>query len=147
MNVSSSDNWLIDHTSISVRDINRSVEFYQALLAPLRITILMRIDRHFAVTDDTATDLGGVAFGIDYPVFWIDVFHRPDGYQHIAFRATDREQVIRSYQAGLAAGGSDNGGPGDRGGPDGPVGYPPGYYAAFLLDPDGNNIEVLCRES
>ncbi|MBV8237484.1 MAG: VOC family protein [Sphingomonas sp.] len=134
-------NWLIDHTGIGVSDIHRSADFYEAVLAPLGASAIMRISRTFGPAGKGDDDLGGVAFGIDYPMFWIDVFHPHGVKQHHAFRATSRAQVDAFHKAGLAAGGVDNGRPGLRTG-----GYPPGYYAAFLLDPDGNNVEALFRQ-
>ncbi len=134
-------NWLIDHTGIGVADITRSAVFYEAVLEPLGVSVVMRIslERELVVNDDSA--LGGIAFGVDYPVFWIDLFHPHSVRQHTAFRATSREQVDAFYRAGLAAGGTDNGAPGLR------DEYAPGYYAAFLLDPDGNNTEAVFREA
>lgn len=134
-------NWLIDHGGVGVADIDRAAAFYAAALGPLGIRVVDRITRGFARADEHAADLGGVAFGVDYPVFWLDIFHPAGTRQHVAFRATGREQVNAFHAAGLAAGGTDNGAPGLRGG-----GYPPGYYAAFLLDPEGNNIEAVVRE-
>ena len=134
-------NWLIDHTGIGVPDIHRSARFYEAALRPLGMRILMRISRGFELTAEEGPDLGGVAYGVDYPGFWIDVFHPHGAKQHIAFRARDRQQVDAFHEAALLVGGIDNGRPGSRSG-----GYPPGYYAAFVLDPDGNNIEAVCRE-
>jgi len=134
-------NWLIDHTGIGVSDVRRSVAFYRSALESLGIKPVMCISRSFGPSGIDDADLGGVGFGIDYPVFWIDVFHPVDARQHIAFRATSREQVIEFHGKALAAGGSDNGSPGLRS-----VGYPVGYFAAFVLDPDGNNIEVVFRE-
>ena len=99
----------------------------------------MRITRDFQRTDEDGPDLGGVAFGIDHPTYWIDVFHPHSVRQHTAFRAASRAQVEAFHAAALAAGGTDNGGPGLRA-------YTPGYYAAFVLDPDGNNIEAVIRE-
>jgi catechol 2,3-dioxygenase-like lactoylglutathione lyase family enzyme len=133
-------NWLIDHTGIGVSDIHRSARFYEAALRPLGMTVTMRISRNFELLSESSADLGGVAYGIDFPVFWIDVFHPHGVKQHTAFRAQSREQVEAFHQAALAAGGTDNGPPGLRTG-----GYPPGYYAAFVVDPDGNNIEVVYR--
>jgi catechol 2,3-dioxygenase-like lactoylglutathione lyase family enzyme len=135
------DNWIIDHTGVGVSDIHRSVAFYEAALRPLGIKILARItrDRTPAAADDA--DLGGVAFGVEYPVFWLDIFHPHGAKQHTAFRAGSPDQVDAFHRAGMAAGGTNNGDPGLRFG-----GYPPGYYAAFLIDPDGNNIEAVCRE-
>ena len=134
-------NWLIDHTGVGVSDIHRSAQFYEAALRPLGIKIVMRICRDFTPADDTSMNLGGVAYGVDYPAFWIDIFHPHRIKQHTAFRAQSRQQVDAFHQAALLAGGTDNGQPDLRAG-----GYPPGYYAAFVLDPDGNNIEVVFRE-
>nr|WP_210494321.1 VOC family protein [Microvirga antarctica] len=131
---------MLDHTGIGVSDIERSARFYARVLEPLGVGIIMRISRSFAPTFEGDPDLGGVAFGIDYPMFWIDLFHPHGVRQHTAFRATSRAQVEAFHHAGLAAGATDNGGPGLR------PGYAPGYYAAFLLDPDGNNIEAVLRE-
>jgi catechol 2,3-dioxygenase-like lactoylglutathione lyase family enzyme len=134
-------NWLIDHTGIGVSDIHRAARFYEAALRPLAMTVLMRINRGFKPLEAETADLGGVAFGIDYPVFWIDVFHLHGVRQHTAFRAQSRQQVNAFHRAAMLVGGTDNGPPGPRAG-----GYPPGYYAAFVHDPEGNNIEVVFRE-
>jgi catechol 2,3-dioxygenase-like lactoylglutathione lyase family enzyme len=133
-------NWLIDHTGIGVSDIHRSANFYDTALRPLAIRAVMCITRDFRPTDVEASDLGGVGYGIDYPIFWIDVFHPHRMRQHMAFRATNRQQVDAFHAAALRASGTDNGAPGFRTG-----GYPPGYYAAFVLDPDGNNVEAVFR--
>ena len=103
--------------------------------------MIRRLTRGFETTEYEIADLGEVACGIDYPIFWIDVFHPHGVKQHNAFRARTREQVDSFYEAALLADGVDNGGPGLR-----TVGYPPGYYAAFVLDPDDNNSEVVVRE-
>jgi catechol 2,3-dioxygenase-like lactoylglutathione lyase family enzyme len=134
-------NWLIDHTGIGVSDIHRSARFYEAALRALNVKIVMRMSRGFEPVEGDSSDLGGVAYGIDYPTFWIDVFHPHGVKQHTAFRAQSRQQVDAFHQAALLAGGTDNGQPGLRSG-----GYPAGYYAAFVLDPDGNNIEAVFRE-
>ena len=130
-------NWLIDHTGIGVSDIHRSHTFYEAALRALRIRVVKYITRDFKPTDADGPDLGGVAFGIDYPIFWIDVFHPHGVKQHTAFRARSRQQVDAFHEAALVAGGIDNGKPGLRWG---------SYYAAFVLDPDGNNIEAVFRD-
>ncbi len=75
-------------------------------------------------------------------MFWIDIFHPHGTRVHTCFRAYTRAEVDSFHAAGIAAGGGDHGPPGLRGG-----GYPTGCYAAFVLDPDGNNIEVVCREA
>jgi catechol 2,3-dioxygenase-like lactoylglutathione lyase family enzyme len=88
------------------------------------------------------SELGGVGYGAAFPIFWIDVFHAHGAKQHTALRARSREEVRAFHSAAVSAAGLDNGGPGLR-----IRGYPPGYYAAFILDPDGNNIEAVFRES
>lgn len=133
--------WRIDHCGLGVADIHGSARFYDAALAPLGLTAVARITRGFAPAEADAADLGGVGYGVDYPLFWIDLFHPAGTRQHIGFRALDRGEVDAFHAAALASGGTDNGGPGLRGG-----GYPPGYYAAFVLDPEGNNIEAVVRE-
>jgi len=92
-------------------------QFYRAVLDALGVES-NESDAHFNA-DELWIDIGGPATHI-----------------HLAFQAADREMVRRFYEAGLAAGGRDNGGPGERD-------YHPGYYAAFLWDPDGNNIEAV----
>lgn len=133
-------NWLIDHTGIGVSDILKSARFYEAALRPLGVHALMRVTRDFKLADDEGPDLGGVGYGVDYPVFWIDVFHPHGAKQHVAFRAASQRQVDEFHVAGIRAGGRDNGPPGLRTGGD-----PPGYYAAFVFDPDGANVEAVFR--
>jgi catechol 2,3-dioxygenase-like lactoylglutathione lyase family enzyme len=79
----------------------------------------------------------GVGYGVDYPVFWIDRFHPHGVKQHTAFAARNRAEVDAFHAAAIKAGGIDNGPPGLR---NTAAGYPPGYYATFVLDPDGNNM-------
>ena len=108
---------LIDHVHLRARDLPASLRFYEALLDVVGIPV--------SITDDhlSADEL------------WID--HGEEGsHVHLAFQAVDQDMVKAGYEAGLAAGGRDNGAPGERD-------YHPGYYAAFLLDPDGNNIELV----
>ena len=116
---------LIDHIGLVVRDLAASKAFYGAVFGALRIPI----------------------GGSDEHNFWADELFigSPDsdevegeltGRHHIAFQAQDRAMVDAFYQAALAHGGRDNGPPGERA-------YHPGYYAAFVLDPDGNNIEAV----
>ncbi|MGF7148383.1 catechol 2,3-dioxygenase-like lactoylglutathione lyase family enzyme [Sphingomonas zeicaulis] len=135
------DDWRIDHSGIGVADIGQSIAFYDAALATLGMRPLMRItpQRMPAIEDGAA--IGGVGYGNTYPIFWIDIFHPHATRQHTAFRAVSRSEVDDFHAAAIAAGGTDNGPPGLREG-----GYPPGYYAAFVLDPDGNNIEAVFRE-
>lgn len=117
---------MFDHIGIGVADIDASVRFYETALAPLRLTLTSR--------DESSAGFGrGATTGL-----WI---YRQSGPAkakvHIAFAAPDRETVARFHAAGMKAGGRDNGEPGLR------SEYSPSYYAAFLLDPDGNNIEAV----
>jgi len=116
---------LIDHIQLVVSDLARTRRFYSAVFEVLKIPI------------------GGEGPGF----FWADELFISDqkspasagsltGRAHFAFQAPDRATVERVYKAGLAAGGTDNGAPGERP-------YHPGYFAAFLLDPDGNNVEAV----
>lgn len=134
-------NWLIDHASIGVSDIARSTRFYEAALRPLGIEVLACVGAEMHTVDRESPEISGVAFGVDYPVFWIDRLHPSGVARHTAFRAVRREQVDAFHREGLSAGGRNNGAPGLR-----IERHPPGYYAAFLLDPDGHNVEAVCRE-
>ncbi|HEY2404669.1 MAG TPA: VOC family protein [Polyangiaceae bacterium] len=134
------DDWRIDHTGIGVSDIMRSGRFYEASLGALGLQPCVRITTTGSVATD-GDDIGGVGYGATFPIFWIDIFHPPGARQHIAFRGRSREEVDAFHAAATATGGQDNGPPGPRGG-----GYPRGYYAAFVIDPDGNNIEAVFRE-
>jgi catechol 2,3-dioxygenase-like lactoylglutathione lyase family enzyme len=123
---------MIDHTGIGVADVARSAAFYDAALGALGLGRVVELPEH-----DGAD---GVGYGLEYPVFWIDRFHPHTVKQHTAFSARSRVAVDAFHAAAVQAGGTDNGPPGLREG-----GYPPGYYAAFVLDPDGNNIEAVFR--
>jgi catechol 2,3-dioxygenase-like lactoylglutathione lyase family enzyme len=125
---------MIDHTGIGVADVARSAAFYDAVLGALGLRRVMQLPE--------GTGADGVGYGVDYPVFWIDRFHPHGVKQHTAFTAKNRAQVDAFHAAALNAGGTDNGPPGLRDN----QGYPPGYYAAFVLDPDGNNMEAVFRE-
>ncbi|HEY4772859.1 MAG TPA: VOC family protein [Steroidobacteraceae bacterium] len=126
---------MLDHLGITVLDFDRSVAFYKKALAPLSIV---------AIKELTAADTGAdahVGFGCDgKPFFWIGDGAQPRGTIHIAFRAANRSAVEAFYRAALAAGGRDNGPPGPR------KHYHPNYFGAFVLDPDGNNVEAVCHK-
>ncbi len=117
---------MIDHIGVKVSDMKRSKAFYTAAFAPLGFGIVMDIPQ-------------GAGFG-DHgkPSFWIDEGAPVNGL-HIAFQARDRAAVDAFYRAAMAAGGRDNGPPGIR------AHYHPSYYGAFVLDPDGYNIEAVCH--
>ena len=125
---------MIDHTGIGVADVARSSAFYDAALGALGLRRVMQLPEN-----DGADAVG---YGVDYPVFWIDRFHPHSVKQHTAFVARTPAEVDAFYAAALKQGGTDNGPPGLRGTAQG---YPPGYYAAFVLDPDGNNMEAVFR--
>ena len=124
---------MLDHVGFAVSDAERSRRFYEQALAPLGITLIM------SVTPDQ-TESGGTAhgFGSDgKPYFWVGDNERTGEGTHVAFTAKSRAEVDAFYEAALAAGGRDNGAPGIR------PHYHPDYYGAFVLDPDGINIEAV----
>jgi catechol 2,3-dioxygenase-like lactoylglutathione lyase family enzyme len=120
---------VIDHANLSVADYPRSKVFYAAALAPLGYAL--RAER------GAPPDCAG--FGADYPAFWIAAGGRHQPALHLAFRAANRAGVDAFYQAAIHAGGRDNGPPGLR------PHYHANYYAAFVFDPDGHNIEAVCH--
>jgi catechol 2,3-dioxygenase-like lactoylglutathione lyase family enzyme len=126
---------MLDHVGLEVSDYPGSKAFYEAALAPLGISLLLEFAES-AAGFGSETEIG------PKPYFWIQSRGRPvvTG-AHIAFAAPDRDGVDAFHAAALAAGGSDNGAPGPR-----PI-YHPHYYGAFVLDPDGNNIEAVCHRA
>lgn len=127
---------MIDHTGILVSDFAKSKAFYLQALAPIGYTLLLELPA--AVTGHT--DVAG--FGeAPKPDFWISRGAANKPPIHMAFRAASRAMVDAFYQAAMAAGGVDNGAPGLR------PHYHPNYYGAFVLDPDGHNIEAVCHEA
>ena len=116
---------LIDHLQLVVPDLARSKRFYLAVLEALGVPLGGEGPGFFWADDLFVSDLTSPASA-----------GASTGRTHLAFQAADRQAVERFYRAGLAAGGQDHGAPGERP-------YHPGYYAAFLLDPDGNNIEAV----
>jgi catechol 2,3-dioxygenase-like lactoylglutathione lyase family enzyme len=125
---------VIDHVGFAVSDIEVSKRFYAAALAPLGVELLM------TVTPDM-TEAGGTALGFGRdgkPFFWVGDNERVGEGSHVAFGVASRSEVDAFHAAALAAGGRDNGAPGLR------PHYGPDYYAAFVLDPDGTNIEAVC---
>jgi catechol 2,3-dioxygenase-like lactoylglutathione lyase family enzyme len=120
----------VSHVSVGVTDVSRAGVFYDAVMAVLGAR---RIMEHGV----------GIGYGRAFPEFWAAQPH--DGKRaaagngaHICFNAPDPASVVAFHEAGLAAGGLDDGRPGPR--PE----YAPGYYAAFLRDPDGNKVEAMC---
>ncbi|RNF32833.1 VOC family protein [Paracoccus methylarcula] len=124
---------MIDHIGFPVSDLSASSAFYERALAPLGISLLMEVTEE--MTGGHGAHLG---FGRDNkPFFWIGTGRPAVSAAHVAFAASDRAVVDAFHKAALDAGGRDNGAPGLR-----PI-YHPGYYGAFVLDPDGNNIETV----
>ena len=118
----------LDHVGLDVSDYETSKAFYVSALAPLGMSLMM----------EPVPQVGG--FGDDFPLFWIGARKRgSDSGVHVAFAVEDRDTVDAFHAAALAAGGRDNGGPGVR------EIYHPSYYGAFVLDPDGNNVEAVCH--
>jgi catechol 2,3-dioxygenase-like lactoylglutathione lyase family enzyme len=115
----------IDHVTIGTSDVDASRAFYERALAPLGISVVAELPH-------------GVGFGSERrPWFFVTSREALRGSLHIAFRAPDRDAVDAFHREALAAGGADNGAPGIR------EQYHPTYYAAFVLDPDGHNIEAV----
>ena len=126
---------MIDHTGIGVANVARAAAFYDAALGALGLRRVVQMP------ENSGSD--GVGYGKAFPVFWIDRFHPHGVKQHTAFVASNRAEVDAFHAAALKAGGIDNGPPGLR---DTAAGYPKGYYAAFVIDPEGNNMEAVFRE-
>ena len=118
---------MYDHIGLRVKDLSASVRFYEAALAALGY-------------EQTSGDASSAGFGSEGSTgLWLA--RAPGAGErgaHLAFRAVDRASVERFYKKGIAAGGRDNGAPGLR------ADYAPTYFAAFLVDPDGNNVEAVC---
>jgi catechol 2,3-dioxygenase-like lactoylglutathione lyase family enzyme len=126
---------MLDHVGFAVADAERSKRFYSAALAPLGIELIKSVT-------PGQTEAGGTAhgFGSDgKPYFWVGDNERVGEGTHVAFAAATRAVVDAFYEAALAAGGRDNGGPGLR------PHYHPNYYGAFVFDPDGINVEAVCH--
>ena len=125
---------MIDHTGLNVSDPGKSRQFYDRALAPLGYAVLKEIPTQFT---------GGLVvlgYGVaPKPDFWVAQGTPSEPRLHIAFRADNRKVVDEFYRAAIAAGGRDNGPPGPR------PHYHEHYYGAFVLNPDGHNIEAVCH--
>ncbi|MGE0029364.1 MAG: VOC family protein [Thermoleophilia bacterium] len=120
---------MLDHVILNVTDIAAARAFYDAALAPLGLGVVMEFGP-------------GAGYGVaGKPGFWVSERDAPSAPVHVAFAAEDRAAVDAFHAAALGAGGRDNGAPGLR------PHYHPAYYAAFVLDPDGNNIEAVTHRA
>jgi catechol 2,3-dioxygenase-like lactoylglutathione lyase family enzyme len=124
---------MLDHIGFPVGDYARARAFYDAVMPAIGAQRMMEV---------TAEMTGGAAhagYGVDKPDFWISSGGAMTGVLHVAFQAKDRAMVRAFYDAAMAAGAKDNGAPGLR------PHYHENYYGAFVLDPDGHNIEAVCH--
>jgi catechol 2,3-dioxygenase-like lactoylglutathione lyase family enzyme len=125
----------IDHITLSVADLGRAKGFYSAALGPLGIALIAE------VSAEASGDVAFAGYGLGRKgTLWLAARGKQTPPTHVCFRAKTRAAVRNFYEAALTAGGVDNGPPGPR------TEYHDAYYAAFVLDPDGNNIEALCLE-
>lgn len=117
---------MLDHIGLRTTQFDNLMAFYKATLAPLGYAVMTEYP-------------GAAGLGRTYPDFWIGADDKGGSNIHLAFKTDDRKAVDAFYAAALANGGKDNGAPGLRD-------YTPTYYAAFVIDPDGNNLEVVCND-
>jgi catechol 2,3-dioxygenase-like lactoylglutathione lyase family enzyme len=119
---------MLDHVSLNVSNAAKAKTFYTKALAPLGYSLIKEYEGGFGIAQNGESSVWTVEAKIEEPA-------------HLGFRVQDRKQVDAFYKAALAAGGKDNGKPGVR------EKYAPDYYAAYVLDPDGNNVEAVCHGS
>jgi catechol 2,3-dioxygenase-like lactoylglutathione lyase family enzyme len=119
----------VAHVAVNVGDWDRAKRFYEGILAPFGYRVVYEEQGALAYF----ADAGGLDFGIGR--------RDPVGGAHVAFECDDRDAVDRFHENGLVSGGRDNGPPGLR------PQYDANYYAAYVLDPDGNNIEAVCHRA
>jgi catechol 2,3-dioxygenase-like lactoylglutathione lyase family enzyme len=125
---------MIDHLGVTVSDFAAAKAFYDQAMAPLGASLLYLVPEEYT----GGAKVGG--YGRDRPVFWLHAGrNKPGAHQHVAFTARSRAEVDAFHAAALAAGGRDNGQPGLR------PHYHANYYAAFVFDPDGHNVEAVCH--
>ena len=118
---------ILDHIGFGVNDVEKTKDFYVKALAPLGIAVALEAE-------------GWIGMGRDgRPQFWFGGMGQGAGPIHLAFTARNRAEVRAFHAAAVAAGGTDNGAPGLR------PHYHPDYYGAFVIDPDGHNVEAVCH--
>jgi catechol 2,3-dioxygenase-like lactoylglutathione lyase family enzyme len=127
---------MIDHIGLEVQDLPRAKAFYLAALAPLGYALVKEF------TPEAGIGFVGCGLGAGgKPDLWLEGNDRRSGPVHVALHAKDTASVDAFHRAALAAGGRDNGAPGPR------PHYHPGYYGAFVIDPEGNNLEAVCHKA
>ena len=124
---------MIDHIGIEVSDYQKAKQFYEKILAPLGYKLVMEVEG-FAGFGQPLQENAAIA------AFWLHQGNHPSHKTHIAFKAESRSAVDQFYAIALKAGATDHGAPGIR------QHYHPNYYGAFVLDPDGHNIEAVCHQ-
>jgi len=129
---------MFDHTGLIVTDLARSRRFYDAIAAALGFETMNNGDQAFLLGRSAKEPLPYLWIGTIRPSYWVEGSRAGLNQAHIAFAASDKGAVDAFHRAALAAGGKDNGAPGPRAGGG-------EYYGAFVLDPDGNNIEACVR--
>jgi catechol 2,3-dioxygenase-like lactoylglutathione lyase family enzyme len=130
---------MLDHIGFRVRDLKAARQFYDAATAALGLRVINNTETSFLIGRSAEEPIPFIWVGTDEPAFWTAASCVSASPIHVGFSATDRAAVDAFYRAALAAGGSDNGAPGPRGPRE------MNYYAAYVIDPDGNNIEAGCR--
>ncbi len=129
---------MIDHTGIVVTDLEKARRFYDAIAKPLGLATADNFEGSFILGKSAEEPIPFLWIGTLIPSYWVEGSQAGRNQMHVAFRAPSKQAVDEFYKAALAAGGRDNGAPGPREG----AGE---YYGAFVLDPDGNNIEACVR--
>jgi catechol 2,3-dioxygenase-like lactoylglutathione lyase family enzyme len=128
---------MLDHSGIVVTDLAKARRFYDAIAKPLGLATIDNFEGSFLLGN--AGQYPYLWIGTLIPSYWVEGSRAGINQMHVAFAAKSKEAVQDFYKAALEAGGKDNGKPGPREGAD-------KYYGAFVLDPDGNNIEAAYRE-
>lgn len=131
---------MLDHTGIIVTDLAKARKFYDAIAKALGLATKSNSEESFLFGKSAEEPIPYLWIGTSRPFYWAEGSHAGINQMHVAFIADSSKMVDAFYQAALAAGGKDNGKPGPRPGV-------PNYYGAFVLDPDGNNIEACFRSS
>jgi len=129
---------MLDHTGIVVTDLARARRFYDAIAEALGLATKSNSEQSFLFGKSAEEPIPYLWIGTLIPSYWREGSRPGINQMHVAFTAESKEQVDAFHKAALAAGGADNGAPGPREGAG-------DYYGAFVLDPDGNNIEACCR--